>query len=468
MLDNSLKKGTIWTIIFFLSSFAKTIILTPLMLVHWGSELFSFWAIFLSVRAIILFLSDGFVRYIINEYNLLYHHNETKANALLASGLSFLLVFSLIICGVIALVFGLISSASSFVFNVEQGLFAYLPLCLTAYLVAVCIQNMQRMYAATKESRSLVWHNLLFEVLLLMAEILVFGVLISYGFGFKISLLVHAGVIVLLSVFYMVHLFVQYPLHQWMQLQSVRVGAQHFAKATQLYASNFFEKLSSDGLVLLLSFFRFDKAAIALFATVRTIVNTPLLAQNLLLNTYTPEMQKQFSLRDSAALEKLLHFIRLRLAPILCLGIVLCLPLYEPVFNYWTKGEIDYNDTFMILMLMMAVFNLYGLTYAFALKGVNALSQMFVVLLVKSLLLLLGFVWAKQNIIAFAWVLLWVEFLSSLLFLPLLSFAFWRKKGLQLKAKDAWLGLIPYFLTALILSLYFLFAHSLDSLNFLK
>jgi hypothetical protein len=161
-----------------------------------------------------------------------------------------------------------------------------------------------------------------------------------------------------------------------------------------------------------------------------------------------------------------LHFIRLRLAPILCLGIVLCLPLYEPVFNYWTKGEIDYNDTFMVLMLMMAVFNLYGLTYAFVLKGVNALSQMFVVLLAKSLLLLLGFVWAKQNIIAFAWVLLWVEFLSSLLFLPLLSFAFWRKKGLQLKAKDAWLGLIPYFLTALILSLYFLFAHSLDSLIF--
>lgn len=466
MLDNSLKKGTIWTIIFFLSSFAKTIILTPLMLVHWGSELFSFWAIFLSVRAIFLFLSDGFVRYIINEYNIFYHNSEIKANALLASGLSFLVVFSFFICCIIALVFTFIPTASSFVFNVQEGFFPYLPLCLIAYLAAACIQNMQRMYAATKESRSLVWHNLFFEVFLLIAEILVFGVFISSGFGFKISLLVHTGVVVLLSIFYMVHLWVQYPLNRWMQLKSIGEGARHFAKATQLYASNFFEKLSSDGLVLLLSFFRFDKAAIALFATVRTIVNTPLLAQNLLLNTYTPEMQKQFSLRDSAALEKLLNFIRLRLAPILCLGIVLCLPCYEPVFNYWTKGQIIYDNTFMILMLVMAVFNLHGLSYAFVLKGVNALSQMLLVMLTKSLLLLLGFVWAKQNIIAFAWVLLWVEFLSSLLLLPLLSFAYWQKEGLPLKAKDAWLGLMPCFLTALILSLYFLCKHSLESLIF--
>ena len=448
MLDNSLKKGTIWTIIFFLSSFAKTIILTPLMLVHWGSELFSFWAIFLSVRAIILFLSDGFVRYIINEYNLLYHHNETKANALLASGLSFLLVFSLIICGVIALVFGFIPSASSFVFNVEQGLFAYLPLCLTAYLVAVCIQNMQRMYAATKESRSLVWHNLLFEVLLLMAEILVFGVLISYGFGFKISLLVHAGVIVLLSIFYMVHLFVQYPLRQWMQFQSVRVGAQYFAKATQLYASNFFEKLSSDGLVLLLSFFRFDKAAIALFATVRTIVNTPLLAQNLLLNTYTPQLQKDFALRNYAGLNKLFTLIRLRIGLVLLAGIVCCIPLYEPIFTYWTKGEIVYNQSFMLSMLMMAVFNIYGLSFAFVFKGLNILPQMLGLMFFKTVLILFGFYVAQQSIEMFGWALAAAEFFVSIILLPLLLHRFCQKQQLSFSFLQMYLSAIPYLLAA--------------------
>jgi hypothetical protein len=418
------------------------------MLVHWGSELFSFWAIFLSVRAIILFLSDGFVRYIINEYNLLYHHNETKANALLASGLSFLLVFSLIICGVIALVFGFIPSASSFVFNVEQGLFAYLPLCLTAYLVAVCIQNMQRMYAATKESRSLVWHNLLFEVLLLMAEILVFGVLISYGFGFKISLLVHAGVIVLLSIFYMVHLFVQYPLRQWMQFQSVRVGAQYFAKATQLYASNFFEKLSSDGLVLLLSFFRFDKAAIALFATVRTIVNTPLLAQNLLLNTYTPQLQKDFALRNYAGLNKLFTLIRLRIGLVLLAGIVCCIPLYEPIFTYWTKGEIVYNQSFMLSMLMMAVFNIYGLSFAFVFKGLNILPQMLGLMFFKTVLILFGFYVAQQSIEMFGWALAAAEFFVSIILLPLLLHRFCQKQQLSFSFLQMYLSAIPYLLAA--------------------
>lgn len=435
------------------------------MLTHWGAELFCFWAIILSARAIILFLSDGFVRYIVNRYNLLFHLDQSAAAKVLSSGISFLIVFSAGLCLLISVLFLLFPALSSFVFATENQLFGYLPFCLVSYIIAASVQNVQRMCAGTKESRGLIWHNMVLEVALLVLEILVLAFMINADVAFSSVAFADSSLIVLVALFYLLHLLFKYPLKGIMYRANIAEGAKDFVKATQLYASNFFEKLSTDGLVLLLSFFRFDKAAIALFATVRTIVNGPLLAQNLLLNTYSPEMQKHFSLRDTKAFEKLLNFIRLRVAPILCLGIVLLLPMYEPVFNYWTKGEIVYNDTFMILMLIMAVFNLYGLSYSFVLKGVNALPQMFMVMLAKSLLLLIGFGWAKQNILAFAWVLLAIEFLSSLVFLPLISYSYWRKEGLQLKAKNAWLGLIPYFLTALILSLYFMFAHSLDSLN---
>lgn len=435
------------------------------MLMHWGAELFCFWAIILSARAIVLFLSDGFVRYIVNRYNLLFHVDESAAAKILASGISFLIVFSAGLCLLISILFLLFPALNSFVFATENQLFGYLPFCLVSYIIAASVQNVQRMYAGTKEVRGWIWHNMVFEVVLLLLEILLLAFILKADATFSSAVFADSSLIVMVALFYLLHLSVKYPLKGLMHRANIAEGAKDFAKATQLYASNFFEKLSTDGLVLFLSFFRFDKAAIALFATVRTIVNTPLLAQNLLLNTYTPEMQKHFSLRDTEAFGKLLNFIRLRVAPVLCLGIVLLLPIYEPVFNYWTKGEIVYNDTFMIIMLIMAVFNLYGLSYSFVLKGVNALPQMFVVMLAKSLLLLMGFVWANQNIIAFGWVLLSIEFLSSLVFLPLISYNYWRKEGLPLKAKNAWLGLIPYFLTAIILSLYFVFAHSLDSLN---
>jgi len=435
------------------------------MLSHWGAELFSFWAIILSARAIILFLSDGYVRYILNQYNLSFHQSQSEAAGVLSAGISFLLLFSLGICLLLGFVFMLWPGTSFFLFGTQEGLFTYLPLCLVGYIVAASVQNGQRLYSGAKEARGLVWHNMVFEVVLIFLEITVLSWLLLQGSSFAVVLYADSAIIAAMAIFYLVHLFVHYPVSAVFTGKNIRLGAMCFGKATQLYASNFFEKLSTDGLVLLLSFFRFDKAAIALFATVRTIVNTPLLAQNLLLNTYTPEMQKNFSLSDTEALEKLLNFIRLRVAPILCLGIVLFLPLYEPIFKYWTHDKIEYSSVFMILMLMMAVFNLYGLSFAFVLKGVNALSQMFRVMLFKCLILLVGFVWARQNMVHLAWALLAAELLSSLVILPLVSYAYWHKEGLLIKPKNAWFGFIPYFLTVLVLGFYLLFVTSLDSLN---
>jgi O-antigen/teichoic acid export membrane protein len=460
--DKTIKSGTLWTIAFFVSSFAKTILLTPLMLMHWGQELFCFWAIILSARAIILFLSDGFVRYVVNRYNLLFHLDEPAAAKVLASGISFLLVFSAGLCLLIAVLFVAFPSLSSFVFDTGNELFAFLPFCLVSYIVAASLQNVQRMYAGAKEARGLIWHNMVLEVVLVIFEILLLGLLLSGGADFSVAVYADSSIILLVALLYLIHLSVKYPLKGIFSGQSIQEGARDFAKATQLYASNFFEKLSSDGLVLLLSFFRFDKAAIALFATVRTIVNTPLLAQNLLLNTYTPEMQKHFSLGNSQALEKLLRFIRLRIGAVLCLGILLSLPLYQPVFMLWTKGEIAYNEMFMLLMLISAVFNLYGLSYSFLLKGVNAFSQSLAVMLLKSLFIIAALIFSQQSITGFALSLLLIELLTSVFLLPLLTHRFLFKNKLDFRLEISFIGFVPYLITALLLTVYLLLSVFLE------
>lgn len=453
MFDKSLRKGIIWTIIFFLASFAKTIILTPLMLVHWGEEVFCFWAIILSARAILLFLSDGFVRYIVNQYNLLYHNDEVKAREVLSEGVSFLLVFSFALCALIALLFVMFPTLTSFVFDIRNGQFNFLPFCLAIYIIAACLQNVQRMFAATKEARGLVWHNLLLEVLLIAAELLILSFILVKGFDFSIGIIADSAIIFLVALLFLVHLSLNYPLPQVLRLVSVKSGAKHFAKASQLYAGNFFEKLTTDGLVLLLSFFRFDKSAIALFATIRTIVNTPLLAQNLLLNTYTPQLQKDFALRNGEGLKKLFSFIRLRIGLVLLAGIVCCYSLYEPVFMYWTKGEIVYNETFMVAMLMMAVFNLFGLSFAFVLKGLNVLPQMLGLMVFKTAFLLAGFYFAQQDIVIIGWMMAAGEFVVSVILLPVLLHRFWQRQQLTFSLSNTFLSVIPYLLTAVCLFL---------------
>jgi O-antigen/teichoic acid export membrane protein len=309
------------------------------MLLHWGQGIFCFWAIILSVRAIVLFLSDAFVRYVLNQYNLLYHKDQQKANQTLSAGISFLIVLSFILCTLIALILLFIPTSTAFIFDIDSQhrLISLLPLCLVSYLLAASVQNIQRLYAGTKESRGLVWHNMLLEVALVVLELSALSILLFQNFDFDIIVLADSVIILLVALIYLVHLGTQYPLAHILKVSSIQQGFIQFQKATQLYASNFFEKLSTDGLVLLLSFFRFDKAAIALFATVRTLVNTPLLAQNLLLNTYTPEMQKHFALRNTDALQQLLSFIRVRIGIILLAGMVFCLPFYEPIFIFWSS-----------------------------------------------------------------------------------------------------------------------------------
>lgn len=425
------------------------------MLVHWGKELFSFWAIILSARAIILFLSDGYVRFVVNQYNLFYHTDEPKANRVLASGISFLVLLSLATIAVLLSAFWFFPSLTTFVFDANSSLFTFLPLCLITYIGAASVQNIQRMYAATKETKGLVWHNMLIEVVLIATEVSVLGFLLIGGNAFATVVLADSSIILLVAFLYLFYLFVTYPLGKVWSVQLLKEGAQNFREATQLYASNFFEKLTTDGLVLLLSFFRFDKAAIALFATVRTLVNTPLLAQNLLLNSYTPEMQKHFSLRDEGALKRLLGFIRLRIGLLLLLGIVLCLPLYEPVFVYWTKGKIDYNEPFMLTMLAMAVFNLYGLSFAFVLKGLNALKPLLSLMLLKAILLFLSFIWLSPNIVSFAAALLVVELITAVLVLPILLQKYATKHSLHFSLSENIKQFLPYALAALCLFLWY-------------
>jgi hypothetical protein len=429
------------------------------MLLHWGQGIFCFWAIILSVRAIVLFLSDAFVRYVLNQYNLLYHKDQQKANQTLSAGISFLIVLSFILCTLIALILLFIPTSTAFIFDIDSQhrLISLLPLCLVSYLLAASVQNIQRLYAGTKESRGLVWHNMLLEVALVVLELSALSILLFQNFDFDIIVLADSVIILLVALIYLVHLGTQYPLAHILKVSSIQQGFIQFQKATQLYASNFFEKLSTDGLVLLLSFFRFDKAAIALFATVRTLVNTPLLAQNLLLNTYTPEMQKHFALRNTDALQQLLSFIRVRIGIILLAGMVFCLPFYEPIFIFWTKGKIEFNQNFMVVMLLMAVFNLYGLSFAFVLKGVNALPQLLGLMLLKTILILIGFVWAHQDILLIAVVWAIVELLSSVFMLPQILRRYGLRQNMSFTPSIYYGQLIPYLLASLCLVLWLFF-----------
>jgi hypothetical protein len=326
-----------------------------------------------------------------------------------------------------------------------------LSVCLLLYLFAAGMQQVQRMYAATKEARGLIWHNMVLEVLLILSETAVIGYMLI-GNGRFTAVVFTDSLLIFLSAFgYTMYLLLRYPPARLLHRQSIKTGWHEFTSACSLYLSNFFEKLSTDGLVLLLSVFRFEKMAIALFATVRTIANTPLLAHNLLLNTYTPALQQDVALRDKAALERLLNIVRLRVGVVLLAGIVGCYLLYAPVFVYWTKGTIAFDQHFLMAMLLLTISNLFGLSFLFILKGLNLLPQLLKVMVLKTILVLLAFAIADADLQVLGFLLASGEAVVSFIVLPLVLYRFWQMKGMSIGYGRSVAQGIPYIVAALLL-----------------
>jgi len=443
--------GSFWTILFFICSFGKTILLTPLMLTHWGKEIFCFWALLLSCRALLGFLSDSFIRYISNLYNIRYHLSPFSAQSTLQAGMAFLSVFGIALTGLIFIVFNCATPFTAYVFGTDvSGVqSADLGWSLSVYMLAATSQQVQRMYASVKEARGLIWHNLAVEVVLTLAETAILAMLLLQDDDFSTCVMADSALIITVSSVYVYYLSAAYPVPEVLTRRSLKRGWQHFRKAGRMYMGNFLEKLSTDGLILLLSVLRLDKTLLSVFATVRTIVNTPLLADNLLMNAYTPEMQRFYSLKDSAAMAGLLRYVRMIVGGLLLAGMVLAYPLYGWLFSTWTRHQLPYDPLFMVLMLVAAMFNMYGVSFSFVLKGINAMNQMMYAMLLKCILLLAGLLLWGHSLSQVAALLAFTECSISMLCFPWLLHRQWKQAALALPLREDLQALLPYLFSAI-------------------
>lgn len=428
------------------------------MLTHWGDAVFCLWAVLLSARALFLFLSDGFVRYAVNEFNLGFHRDASAANNILGDHFGFLNVSNLFIAVLVFVLLQFLPQSGAALFDIPlHRITDYsLPLLVGVYLTACGLQNGQRLLAATQEARGKVRINLQFESLLTLTEIVVLSLAIAYGAGFAAFVWIDSGIIAGACLLYQSYLFLHYPLQSSFSIAALKRGAQAFVRAGRLYLGNFFEKLSTDGLVLLLSLFRFPKVSIAVFAAMRTMVNAPLLAQNLLLNSYTPRLQQLFAQKDEVALTRLLQLARLFLGTVLLGGMLLCVPLYQPVFLRWTHGSLPFDPAFLTGMLLWCVAGIYGNGYLFVLKGLNLLREFWLLMALRCLLLLFGFFWAGAHTDRLLWVLCSVELLVSGIVLPAVLHRFWLQQGFRGRRSTDLLYLSIH-LTAAFLLYFFLY-----------
>lgn len=454
--------GTVWAAILFLVSFAKNIVLVPVMLGIGGELQYRYWVIIISSRAVFQFLPDGYIRYTANRFNLEYHTGRLTAIRNINAALIFLVVYSIaFLLLLVGVSYGYEKSVVHLFNTPQSNVDAYqLTSCLVFYMGGATVHNIARMYSSINEPVGRFWLSLCFESVVLTAEVSAVIAVVSNG-GTLFDVCAGAGTTVALtSIVYLVILHMITPNVKIFGRNTLQRGFRAFTSSFSYHVQNFFEKITTESIVILLSLYKFHPAMIPVYSSVRTISNTPVTANNLLISTFMPELQRAYALGESRRIMILMQLLWLVFGTLGGIAIVFLYPWFKPLFLTWTKGSLPYDPVFFGTMLITCLLIVYGSCFTWMLKGINALQSMLVATTVKGVLLIVIFGLVPQQLRGIGFALLLTEAVANLFFYPRLMNRQVLRLGIRHSFAYYLKGFFPFGLTALCLSTFMCYGFS--------
>ena len=314
----------------------------------------------------------GYFQYVGNLLNLYYHKNIEKAQEVFSSGLKFS-GFILLLVFVVGLVLS-VPRISSYVLSVDLDVVIMdrLNIALLFSLVAhVIFQIVMRLGVKLFEPIGQIYLIPKIEVFFEVIEI---SLLVSYLLydGNVLGLIV---VYVSWKVFFCLGLLLflskKFP-HFFMLKKrgSLKEGFFLFRRSFSFLVSNVSDKLSIDGLPLLISHI-FGAALVPVYVTIRTIGNVITSSTNFIVNSSLPEFQRFYVKGEFKKIELLSQTLWFFLTLPVNIGIILILPFLNKLYVIWTQGKLSFDLNLMILILCSTIIiNFSSIVVAF-LKAIN-------------------------------------------------------------------------------------------------
>ena len=436
--------------IFFGFSFLRNILLVSLLLGAWGEFLFRFWVVIISSRTLLAFIPDGFGRYIANRYNLDYHADRSTATRTLHSGLAFMMLFNGVFFVILALACLGFDTTVMRLFNVPKGTVAAFSLAYTivASAAAGLLHNTARFCAAVNEPTGRYWESFAFEGLVVLVETSAIVLAIYRGEGIVATTLASSVAVAVLSVLYMVVLRRREELRGFKIAKTLVVtGAGHFRKASAYTINNFFEKLTTESSVILLSLMRFSPALFPIYSSVRTFANVPVTAANLLTVSLVPELQRSYAVGNGRRMLTLLQSVWFLAGLAAGIGLIGGYPFLVRFYTDWTRFKLSFSNAFFPLMLGVGLTIVFGGIIGILLKSINAVRSLLWVAMAKGAVLIMLFLALPKTLVVLGAVLLATEGAFQLIILPALMSRILPGLSQQDARASILRGAVPYLLT---------------------
>lgn len=450
-------------------TFIQSILIVPILLSIWGKETYGIWIVLNAGFIILQTLDSGQQSYIGNEFNIKFFSDKKDLRVVLASSLriafligiaQLLIVFFLFLTNTTHLYLGLDSLTVSK---------EYLNLCLLLLIIAwissgtyaSILSKLMIPYGYYSKSS---WWGIYkrtgaFLVLIIIA--LSKGSILDATIGITLSNLVFN----FLLLFRIKSLMPD--VYPWWHQGNWKTGWVNLRRSSLISISGVLKQFSNNGLILLITNL-FGAAVVPLYSTMNTLTNSVTSITNILIQPLQPDLVK---FRHQNKYKKLLETFDVNWLIsgfIVNVCILVILPFISDIYTIWTRGKIEFDLTFFLLLIWSVSILNFGTPFMVYIDSLNRIKQNFVIVILK-LLLVFGISLFLSNyigIISIGIAIAIAQFLTFFL-LPYLFFhAEFRSSGFKINHKDILVKMIPSLLLGIIFFLIILFKINLFILSF--
>jgi len=373
-------------------SIVLQLIAVPICLTHWGKETYGSWlalyAAFMMVRSI----DAGFVSYVGNKLNYLYHQSHADLHRHLASSLVGTAIIGVIQLTIgIAAVFsdGLLRSLGLLASQGDQNhsRLALLVLIGTWVLSGSYLGIVHRLLIPTGFMYQATWWAMGLQVGQFSAILLAAFQRLDMLHTSLLLASVQFGIYTASGVYVRLKLPAFFP---WWRGGVPRTGIQDLGHSLSLTASNLIQQGSASGIVILVSILT-SPAIVPVFTTARVLANLWTNISNVLTAPMLPDVVRFAATGEGRKLVTLSEAYWVIVGSILNLGVLLTYPFVEGVFGHWTAHSIALNKPLHCFLLASVVVSNVGGLFSLYFNGNNHVGVLLMLSILRGVAgLLLG------------------------------------------------------------------------------
>ena len=370
---------------------AFQLISVPICLKYWGKGTYGGWLTIYSAFTLIRSVDAGYVTYVGNELNCLYHADPASLRLHLASSLPMISLIGLLQLGVgvAAILFGFKSGVASELAHYAgpHGIgWALFVLIATWALSGSYLGIIHRLMIPTGLMYQSVWWAMGYQTCQFVGIVLAAVLRMNL---FQASLIFAA---IQFSIYASSAVYVRYKIpdyYPWWRGGDLRTGLRDLARSSLLTISGVVDQGAASGVVMLLSALA-GPAAVPVFTTIRTMSNLWTNATNVTAAPLLPEVVRYRAKKEGSKLAATVCAYWVFVGTAVNLGVLFSYPLILPLYLRWTMHALTLDRSLLCLLLGSVVVANAGGAISLYFNGINSLGLVLSASLIRAGAVLLG------------------------------------------------------------------------------